>query len=110
MKYFKKLKIRRVSGDSMSPLVLDDSIAFFQERSSYCIHDVVVLKIQNKEYIKRIADIKDDNNYYFLSEDFLGLDSRVWGFQNKEVIKAKMLFTLDIGLYKKSLKKIFKSK
>ncbi len=110
MKFLKKLKIRRVVGDSMSPTISNNSLIAFLEISSYKIGDIVLVSINNTEYIKKISAINDSGLYYFVSEDYMGLDSRVWGFQSSGVIKAKLLFIVNSSLYKKCFEKVFKSK
>jgi hypothetical protein len=110
MLFFNKLKIRKVVGGSMQPFVINGSIAFFAVKKNYYENDIVLLRHDGRDYLKKIANINTKNKIRFVSEDFFGLDSRVWGDLNKEVIEAKLLYTVKPILIKNRLNKIFTSK
>lgn len=109
MIFFKKVKIRKVAGNSMYPSIVNNSIAMFFAKKNYQKDEIVLLTINGKEYIKKINDINNNGKYSFISEDFYGLDSRVWGYLDRDVIMAKYIFSAKPMLVKNSFKKILQA-
>ena len=93
MIFFKKLKFRKVVGKSMWPVVADGAICIFGSKKNYKQNDIVLIEHQGKEYLKKIDQI-EHTKVRVISNDYFGLDSRVWGPLDRQVIQAKLLFKI----------------
>lgn len=82
--------LRRVYGASMLPALKQGNIVLAVKKRKFKIDDIVILKINNKEVIKRIKKIK--NSQVFLEGDNKeqSTDSREWGYIKKSKILGKV--------------------
>lgn len=74
--------LRRVYGKSMLPTLKQGNIVLAVKKRKYKINDIVIVKINDKEVIKRITKI--NNNLVFLEGDNINhsTDSRNYGLIN----------------------------
>ena len=88
----KPLLIRRVIGASMAPKLRPGQLVIAtQVFRKLRPGQVVIVERENKEFIKRIERI--ENNQLFVIGDNLpaSTDSRHFGWLNREAVKAKVL-------------------
>lgn len=87
------LLIRRIAGDSMLPDLRPGSIVIaIRSAQKYKINDVVVIKHNGIEKIKRIVDIKDGKAYLLGDNPDHSTDSRHFGWLDTSVLIAKIIW------------------
>ncbi len=91
MLFSKKLKVRRVVGQSMHPSIKDGSMCLFLHQNKYKVNDIVLINSNGKDFVKKIEDL-NNKSVRLISDDYFGLDSRVWGRLDISAIKAKLIF------------------
>ena len=88
------LVIRRVVGESMLPKLRSNSIIVGVKSKNINIGDIVVARQNNKEVIKRVKEIAD-NQYYLVGDNFIkSVDSGTYGLVKQRNIIGKVYFVL----------------
>lgn len=93
------LDIYRVSGSSMEPTLYEDDLVLLLKSSNldldYTEDDIIILKHNNKQIIKRIKEIRD-NEYYILGDNLsTSIDSRELGWISEKEILGKAIYYKD---------------
>ena len=87
----------RVDGNSMAPTLQhgDQVITsrFLANFGTLNVGDIVLVQVEDRTVIKRIADILDDGTYFVLGDNLLtSVDSRHFGPVENRHILAKIIF------------------
>jgi phage repressor protein C with HTH and peptisase S24 domain len=86
--------IKRIVGDSMSPYLKDRDLIMVLKTNKYKAGDVVGFKSNDKIFIKRINEIKNDLLFVLGDNPDNSLDSRKLGWVNRESVVFRLLFRI----------------
>lgn len=86
--------IRRIVGDSMSPYLNDRDLILVQRINKYRVGDVVGFKSNDKIFIKRVHEIRNNQVYVLGDNPDNSLDSRKLGWIDRENLVFKLLFRI----------------
>lgn len=84
--------IRRVVGESMLPYLKPNHIVLIRRTQDFKVNDLVVFYHQGLEKIKRVDKIKHKKIYVLGSNLEYSLDSREYGWINRENILGKLIW------------------
>ncbi len=88
------LKIFQIEGNSLFPLFEDKNLVLCIKTKKPKVGDIVVFTHDTYGLmIKQVKTIKD-NQYYLIGTNPDSIDSRIFGFVDKQNIKYKALFKL----------------
>lgn len=90
--------IRKISGHSMVPVLPPNTlIVGFKKFRNLQVNDVIIFSHNNREKIKRITDIRNDELYVLgdLAEE--STDSRHFGWIPKNSVVAKVVIPRDVS-------------
>ncbi len=66
-------------------------MCLFLHQNKYKVNDIVLINLNGKDFVKKIEDL-NNKSVRLISDDYFGLDSRVWGRLDISAIKAKLIF------------------
>lgn len=82
--------IRRVKGSSMEPTIADGSLVVVAKYLKPKLGDIILVEHNNVDYIKRLKKI-ERNRVYVSADNFMGSDSRIWGWLPSASIKGRVI-------------------
>lgn len=98
-------KLRRVYGASMEPGIKDRTLVLIAPFIRVKELDVVLIKKDKVEYIKRLQKVDKAGRIFLSADNFMGTDSRNWGWLSGSCLEGKVILKLGFGL-RNSLKKL----
>ncbi len=86
------LILRRVSGNSMKPSLKTGDIIMVKRRFKINRGNVIIIKLTDREIVKRVADVKKDKVYVLGDNPSESTDSRSLGWLSKNQVVGKIVW------------------
>lgn len=86
-----KISIRRISGDSMTPLYQPGNLVLAVYPYRILVGDIVIFLHNNIEKIKRVENINENQAYVVGENKNSSTDSRSFGWIDKNLIIGKVI-------------------
>lgn len=84
--------LRRIAGDSMAPTFKNGQIILAVQSWRPKLDDVVIVRHGEREKIKRLAKVRAGEVYVLGDNLANSTDSRAFGWLDKTVVKAKVIW------------------